>query len=70
VYSSTLYQPAYGHLKSYYGIFEQLILQETNKEVKIAHFFDADYDWLVGCLTAHQYIKVNLCQLHGGISAI
>jgi len=42
VYSSTLYQPAYEHLKSYYGILEKLILDETNKEVKIAHFFDAD----------------------------
>jgi len=42
VYSSTLYQPAYEHLKSYYGTLEQLILDETNKEVKIEHFFDAD----------------------------
>jgi len=36
-----LYQPANEHLKSYYGILEKLILDETNKEVKIAHVFDA-----------------------------
>jgi len=42
VYSSTLYQPAYEHLKSYYGILESFILHETIKEVEIAHFFDAD----------------------------
>jgi len=42
VYSSTLYQPAYEHLKSYYGTLEQLISIEIFKVVKIAHFFDAD----------------------------
>jgi len=42
VYSSTLYQPLYEHLKSYYGILEKLILHETNNEVKITHFFDVD----------------------------
>ena len=42
VYSSTLYQPAYEYLRLYYRELEQLILQKTNKEVKIAHFFDAD----------------------------
>ena len=42
VYSSTLYQPAYEYLGLYYRDLEQLILQRTNKEVRIAHFFDAD----------------------------
>lgn len=42
VYSSTLYQPAYEYLRSYYRAIEQLILQKTSKEVEIAHFFDAD----------------------------
>ena len=42
VYSSTLYQPAYEYLGLYYRRLEQFILQQTSKEVKIAHFFDAD----------------------------
>lgn len=42
VYSSTLYQPAYEYLGLYYRALELLISQKTNKEVKIAHFFDAD----------------------------
>jgi len=42
VYSSTLYQPAHEHLNFYYGILEKRISDETNKEVKIAHFFDAE----------------------------
>jgi len=42
VYSSTLFQPAYEHLKSYYGPVENIVLDETNQEVKIANFFDAD----------------------------
>jgi len=42
VYSSTLYQPAYEYLELYYRTLEQFIQQQTKKEVKIAHFFDAD----------------------------
>jgi len=42
VCSSTLHQPAYEHLKSYYRTLEKLIVHKTNKKVKIAHFFDAD----------------------------
>jgi len=43
VYSSTLYQPAYEHLETYYRIFEKLILY-TNKRKSNLHtvFFDAD----------------------------
>ena len=35
VYSSTLYQPAYEHLKEYYTTLEKIILQNTNNVVKI-----------------------------------
>ena len=42
VYSSTLYQPAYEYLELYYRRLEQFILKQTNKEVKIAYFFDVD----------------------------
>ena len=37
---SMLYQPAYEYLKFYYRTLEQLILHQTYKEVKIAHFFN------------------------------
>jgi hypothetical protein len=42
VYSSTLYQPAYEYLKEYYTTLENIILHNTGRVVKIAHFFDAD----------------------------
>jgi len=42
VYSSTLYQPSYEHLKEYYGRLETFIRQATGQAVKIAHFLDAD----------------------------
>lgn len=42
VYSSTLYQPAYEYLKEYYTTLEKIILHNTDRVVKIAHFFDAD----------------------------
>ena len=42
VYSSTLYQPAYEHLKEYYETLENYIKNTTGKIVKIANFFDAD----------------------------
>src|SRR5579863_8876591 len=41
VYSSTLYQPAYVHLKEYYETFENLIKRNTGQNVKIAQFFDS-----------------------------
>jgi hypothetical protein len=42
VYSSTLYQPSYEYLKSFYDRLENIIKQTTGQVVKIAHFFDAD----------------------------
>src|SRR5271165_4322983 len=42
VYSSTLYQPSYEHLKEYYKTLENFIKDTTGKMVKIANFFDAD----------------------------
>jgi Cdc6-like AAA superfamily ATPase len=42
VYSSTLHQPAYEHLKEYYEIIENFIKFNTNQTVQIAHFFDSD----------------------------
>ena len=42
IYSSTLHQPAYEHLKRYFADLEKLIFDDTNREVKIAQFFDAD----------------------------
>jgi hypothetical protein len=42
VYSSTLYQPAYEHLKEYYVDLENYIKHKTGKVIKIAHFLDAD----------------------------
>ena len=42
VYSSTLYQPSYEHLKEYYEALENFIKDTTGKVIKIANFFDAD----------------------------
>src|SRR5271163_3493394 len=42
IYTTTLYQPAYQHLKEYYGNIERMIRYQTNKTVKIAHFLDPD----------------------------
>jgi hypothetical protein len=42
IYSSTLYQEAYEHLKEYYETLEAYIKHKTGKEVKIANFYDAD----------------------------
>src|SRR5579863_3114964 len=42
VYSATLYQPAYVHLKEYYEILENFIKCYTSQSVKIAYFFDSD----------------------------
>ncbi|HLX52491.1 MAG TPA: ATPase/DNA packaging protein [Aquella sp.] len=42
VYSSTLYQPAYVHLKEYYETFENCKKCNTSQSVKIADFFDTD----------------------------
>src|SRR5271163_41421 len=42
IYTTKLYQPAYQHLKEYYGNIERMIRYQTNKTVKIAHFVDLD----------------------------
>src|SRR5271165_4877914 len=42
VYSSTLHQPSYEHLKEYYETLENFIKDTMAKIVKIANFFDAD----------------------------
>lgn len=42
IYSKTLFQPAYEHLKEYYGDMEKMIRYHTNKTVKIGFFLDAD----------------------------
>jgi guanylate kinase len=42
VYSATLHQPAYAHLKEYYRTLEKQIQQELNQSIQIAHFFEAD----------------------------
>jgi hypothetical protein len=42
IYSSTLHQPAYECLRRYYADLEKLIFERENKDIKIAHFFDAD----------------------------
>jgi len=42
VYSSTLHQAAYVHLKNYYEALEKIIQQKLNQSVQIAHFFEAD----------------------------
>lgn len=44
VYSPTLYQPAYKHLRKYYEGVENNIKMAFKVEVKIAHFLDADAD--------------------------
>lgn len=40
VYSSTLHQPAYVHLKEYFEKLEKIIKQKLNQSIQIAHFFD------------------------------
>jgi guanylate kinase len=42
VYSATLSQPAYEHLKEYYNTLEKFIKQKLNQSIQIAHFFDDD----------------------------
>src|SRR5271156_2942484 len=42
VYSSTLCQPSYEHLKEYYETLENFIKDTTGKVIKIANFLDAD----------------------------
>jgi len=42
VYATTLYQPAYVHLKEYYENMEKMINYQTNRAVKIGHFLDPD----------------------------
>jgi len=44
IYTTTLFQPAYEHLKDYYDSMEKSIYNTTNKVVKIGHFLDADDD--------------------------
>src|SRR5271155_5436699 len=44
VYSSTLHQPSYEYLKSYYEPLENFIKQKTGRVAKITHFLDADED--------------------------
>jgi len=44
IYSSTLYQPAYEHLKEYYGDIDKMLKYQTGQTVKTAHFLDADDD--------------------------
>jgi hypothetical protein len=46
VYSPTLDQPAYSHLKEYYEDFEKCIKYSTNQTIKLAHFFDSDVEIL------------------------
>src|SRR6266496_171294 len=42
IYTTTLYQPAYEHLKEYYGNMEEMIKYQTGQALKIAHFLDPD----------------------------
>src|SRR6266581_1375307 len=42
IYTTTLYQPAYEHLREYYGNTEKMIEYQTGQTVKIAHFLDPD----------------------------
>ena len=42
IYSSTLYEPVYEYLKSYYKHMENMINHQTNQVVKIGHFLDLD----------------------------
>ena len=44
VYSQTLYQSAYLHLKEYYGDMEKWIKYHSGQPVEIDHFFDNDED--------------------------
>ena len=44
VYSSTLHQPAYEHLKAFYETLENFIKYNKKQAVKIAHFFDTDIE--------------------------
>jgi len=44
VYSSTLYQPAYKHLKDFDANIEKYVKQRFNKTIRIGHFLDADED--------------------------
>jgi guanylate kinase len=42
VYSATLHQPAYEHLKDYFNTLEKIVQQKLNLSIQIAQFFDAD----------------------------
>jgi len=42
IYSPTLYQLAYEHLKEYYGNMEKMLKYQTSKTVKTAQFLDAN----------------------------
>ena len=42
IYSSTLYQPSYQFLKTYYDNLENKIKKSCGKDNKIAYFFDGD----------------------------
>jgi KaiC/GvpD/RAD55 family RecA-like ATPase len=42
IYTPTLYQPAYEHLKDYYNNLENIVKDKYKITIKIAHFFEAD----------------------------
>ena len=46
VYSSTLHQPVYKHLKAFYENLENYIKYNTKQAVKVAQFFDVDTEIL------------------------
>jgi len=44
IYSPTLYQPAYEHLKEYYGDMDKMLKYQTGQMVKTVYFLDTDDD--------------------------
>src|SRR6266568_648322 len=64
IYTTTLYQPAYEHLKEYYGNMEKMIKYQTGQTVKIAHFLDPDEELVAFCNLAwtkkHGFVVINL----------
>ena len=44
IYSSTLYQPLYKYLESYYGDIEERVRTSTGRMIKLANFYDSADD--------------------------
>jgi hypothetical protein len=42
IYCSTLYQPAYEHLKEYFQKLEHFIKSKSGEDIKIIHFYDVE----------------------------